>query len=164
MASHSRISVCLVALLSLGGLSGCASSGPTGVDRGPTHTGPTLGPRARAIHPDQQIAREAEAERKAADEIRRLREGERNRAYAAGVQDTMEEFRGRIHGQRGFVYEPPVIERVQMPAAVRNGALIPAHEASVIVSPGRWIEQNNVGMPVGPAPSANQGKVEFFDE
>ncbi len=37
-----------------------------------------------------------------------------------------------------YVYEPPVIEYVEVPAQVRDGAFYPAHREPVVVRPGYW--------------------------
>ena len=69
-------------------------------------------------------------------------------AYERGVRDTLEDFRGRMHARSGFVWEPPMIEMVDMPAANINGAIYPAHRAPVIIRPGRWVEEHGIALPV----------------
>lgn len=102
-----------------------------------------------------------------------MRQGQINAAYDQGVNDTLEEFRGRMHGRSSFVFEPPVIEWVDMPAQVINGALVPAHRAQVMVTPGRWVEHNGVPVPTGvsaapapePAPQVAAGqRIEYVDD
>lgn len=76
-----------------------------------------------------------------------LTEQQRREAYKQGASDLLEDFKGRMRAQAGFVYEPTLIEYVEMPASVQNGALYPAHKVPVIVRRGRWIEQNGVALP-----------------
>lgn len=134
-------------------LAGCAHSPSATHSYGPTDQ--KGGPRT--LTPDQQALRQAEAEHRAAEELRRARQGEINAAYDQGVQNTLEEFRGRMQARQGFVYQPPIMEWVDMPAQVTNGALLPAHKQLVIVSPGRWVEDNYAGIPadvIAASPSA----------
>ncbi|MEQ9223828.1 MAG: hypothetical protein RJQ08_11525 [Salinisphaeraceae bacterium] len=96
------------------------------------------------------IERATRADRLALHEYQRLSRGQAEAAYRRGVADTMEEFRGQLHGQRGFVWEEPVVEMVEMPARVINGALVPRHMSPVVISPGRWVESNGVDLPEDP--------------
>lgn len=73
---------------------------------------------------------------------RQLRE-----AYEKGARDTLEDFKGRMNARAGFVWEPPLIEMVEMPAAQVNGAIYPAHRTPVIIRPGRWVEENGIALP-----------------
>lgn len=68
-------------------------------------------------------------------------------AYQRGARDTLEDFKGRMRAKAGFVWEPPLVEMVEMPAAQVNGAIYPAHRAPVIIRPGRWVEDNGVALP-----------------
>lgn len=102
------------------------------------------------VFPDEQrgtMDRVTDADRAALLEYRRASRAEAERAYQDGVRDTMEEFKGQMHGRSNFVWEPPLVEMVDMPTQVINGALVPAHKAPVIISPGRWVEHNNVQLP-----------------
>jgi hypothetical protein len=76
-----------------------------------------------------------------------ITEQQRREAYKQGVSDVLEDFKGRMRAQEGFVYEPTLIEYVEMPAAVHNGAMYPTHKVPVIVRRGRWIERNGVALP-----------------
>jgi hypothetical protein len=68
-------------------------------------------------------------------------------AYEQGVRDTLEDFKGRMRASSGFVWEPPLIEWVAMPAQQINGAIYPSHKAPVIIRPGRWVEENGITLP-----------------
>jgi len=68
-------------------------------------------------------------------------------AYERGARDTLEDQKGRLRAQRGFVYEPPVIEYMDIPAGISNGAAYPGHKVPVILKKGRWTERNNVMLP-----------------
>lgn len=109
-------------------------------------------PPPEARFNDRQYVSDTQKRLDTADEAARLayeRIGQQalTDAYADGVRDTMEEFRGRTHGREGFVWEPPVIERVRVPAQIVNGFFRPEHVAPVVVSPGRWVEENSVQLP-----------------
>lgn len=95
----------------------------------------------------ESIERMMEADAAASAEMGRVRKEDIQDSYAQGVRDTVEEFRGRMHGRAAFVYEPPMIEYVEMPAQVVNGAMIPTHKEAVIVAAGRWVEANNIAIP-----------------
>ncbi|ULQ48336.1 hypothetical protein JN531_017025 (plasmid) [Flagellatimonas centrodinii] len=69
-----------------------------------------------------------------------------------------------MRARQGFTYEPPIIEYVEMPAQVMNGALYPRHKAPVIVSPGRWVETNGVPVPIDINPRVSDTRVEYVDE
>lgn len=69
------------------------------------------------------------------------------RAYEEGVRDTMREFKSRMRAREQFVWEPPIVQEVWVPGRVLGGTFYPAHNEKVIVSPGRWIEENGVPAP-----------------
>lgn len=126
------------------------------------------GPRGPKERPGVSVATAEEMHRRAREAaISDLRAVERNRvddAYRRGVTDTLEEFQGRMRARQGFTYEPPIIEYVEMPAQVMNGALYPRHKAPVIVSPGRWVETNGVPVPIDINPRVSDTRVEYVDE
>jgi hypothetical protein len=43
-----------------------------------------------------------------------------------------------------YVWKPPMISGVDMPARVVNGVMIPAHRELVIVKPGYWVRTENL--------------------
>lgn len=131
----------LLAVASVLVVAGCSSNPPTGASGYSPKGGPVM------PTPEQQEIRRAETERRAAAEIKALRQKQIDRAYGEGVKDTLEEFRGRMQAREGFVYQPPVIEWVDMPGQVINGAMVPAHRQMVILSAGRWIESNGAAVP-----------------
>ena len=88
-----------------------------------------------------------ERDKAAAQAYANLVKSRERQAYREGVQDTLEDFRGKMQARQGFVWEPPVVDYVEVPGAVRNGAYVPAHREAVILSPGRWIEANGEMLP-----------------
>lgn len=106
-----------------------------------------VSPPTSATMQDGTQKRVSAADQAAAQEYHRLTDQAKRDAYAAGVRDTMEEFKMRMEGRQGFVWQPPIIDYIYVPAAIVNGAFIPAHKAPVIVTPGRWIEENGVQVP-----------------
>lgn len=58
-------------------------------------------------------------------------------AYEQGVRDAIRDFKAKSSAPH-YVYEPPVIEYVEVPAQVRDGAFYPAHREPVVVRPGYW--------------------------
>jgi hypothetical protein len=43
-----------------------------------------------------------------------------------------------------YVWKPPLVSEVDMPARVINGVMIPAHRELVILRPGYWVKTENV--------------------
>ncbi len=132
-----------------------------------TTTASRVGPRAPVadrVSQDRQLLRQAEVEHKAANELRRLRQFQIDTAYQRGVEDTLKEFRGQMHARESFVYEPPLVDMVEMPAQVINGALYPKHTAPVIYTPGRWIESNGIELPLTAPEALAGGRIEYVDE
>jgi len=84
-------------------------------------------------------------------------------AYRRGVRDTMEEFRGRREGRERFVWQPMLVEHVEVPAGIRNGAFRPSHTEPVIVSPGRWVEHNRVQLPKRPDHAESSERMKVLD-
>lgn len=70
-------------------------------------------------------------------------------AYEQGVRETLQEYKQRLRARQEYVYEPPLVQDVDMPARIVNGTFYPAHRQKVIVKPGRWVQENAI-----PAPEA----------
>ena len=74
--------------------------------------------------------------------------GELKRAYdqgfRAGKEIVAAEFRTRSELNQPYVWQPPMISEVDMPARVVNGVMIPAHRELVIVRPGYWVRTENI--------------------
>lgn len=68
-------------------------------------------------------------------------------AYEQGVRDTVREFKSRMRARSQFVWEPPIVQEVWVPGRVVGGTFYPGHSEKVIVSPGRWVEENGVPAP-----------------
>ncbi len=124
-------------------LSGCSSA--------PKHQNTIFGGKAK--NKNYQLS-ESDKQRyitiedkRAAMEFRALKEKDLTDAYKQGVQDTLSDFKGRMRARSQFVWEPPIIEMVDMPASVQNGALYPRHKTPVIIAPGRWVEENGIRLP-----------------
>ena len=59
--------------------------------------------------------------------------------FRAGKEIIAAEFRIRTELNQPYVWKPPMISEVDMPARVVNGVMIPAHRELVIVRPGYWV-------------------------
>jgi hypothetical protein len=74
--------------------------------------------------------------------------GELKRSYDEGFRAGKEiiaaEFRTRSELNQSYVWKPPMISEVDLPARVINGVMIPAHRELVIVRPGYWVRADNV--------------------
>lgn len=114
-----RLFTAVVAILLLGG---CASWFNASDSRAPE------APAQEAVKP----ASEAEVYRK---------------AYEAGVRDTLQEYKQRMRAREQYVFEPPVMQEVWVPARIVGGTFYPAHYEKVIVKPGRWVEENGLPAP-----------------
>lgn len=86
-------------------------------------------------------------DKEAALKFRALKERELLNAYQLGAQHVLEDFKGKLAGQKGFVYEPPVIECIEFPAGVYNGAVYPAHCQPTVLRPGGFVERNSIMLP-----------------
>ena len=62
-----------------------------------------------------------------------------NEGFRAGKEIIAAEFRTRSELNQPYVWKPPLISEVDMPARVVNGVMIPAHRELVIVRPGYWV-------------------------
>jgi hypothetical protein len=63
--------------------------------------------------------------------------------FRAGREIIAAEFRTRSELNQPYVWKPPMISAVDMPARVVNGVMIPAHRELVIVRPGQWVKDRN---------------------
>jgi hypothetical protein len=64
--------------------------------------------------------------------------------FRAGKEIIATEFRTRTELNQPYVWKPPMISEVDMPARVVNGVMIPAHRELVIVRPGQWVRTENI--------------------
>jgi hypothetical protein len=64
--------------------------------------------------------------------------------FRAGKEIIAAEFRTRSELNQPYVWQPPMISEVDMPARVVNGMMIPAHRELVIVRPGYWVRTENI--------------------
>ena len=64
--------------------------------------------------------------------------------FRAGKEIIAAEFRTRSELNQPYVWKPPMISEVDMPARVVNGVMMPAHRELVIVRPGYWVRADNV--------------------
>jgi hypothetical protein len=67
-----------------------------------------------------------------------------NEGFRAGKEIIAAEFRTRTELNQPYVWKPPMITEVDMPARVVNGVMIPAHRELVIVRPGQWVRTENI--------------------
>jgi len=66
----------------------------------------------------------------------------------AGKEIVAAEFRTRSELNQPYVWQPPMISEVDLPARVVNGMMIPAHRELVIVRPGYWVRTESLFQPV----------------
>ena len=64
--------------------------------------------------------------------------------FRAGKEIIAAEFRTRTELNQPYVWKPPMISEVDMPARVVSGMMIPTHREFVIVRPGYWVRADNV--------------------
>jgi len=64
--------------------------------------------------------------------------------FRVGKEIIAAEFRTRSELNQPYVWQPPLISEVDMPARVVNGVMIPAHRELVIVRPGYWVRTENI--------------------
>jgi hypothetical protein len=67
-----------------------------------------------------------------------------DKGFRAGKEVIAAEFRTRTELNQPFVWKPPMISEVDMPARVVNGVMIPGHRELVIVRPGYWVRTENL--------------------
>ena len=64
--------------------------------------------------------------------------------FRAGKEIIAAEFRTRSELNQPYVWKPPMISEVDLPARVVNGVMIPAHRELVIVRPGHWVRTESI--------------------
>jgi hypothetical protein len=64
--------------------------------------------------------------------------------FRAGKEIIAAEFRTRSELNQPYVWQPPMVSEVDIPARVVNGVMIPAHRELVIVRPGQWIRAESL--------------------
>jgi hypothetical protein len=67
-----------------------------------------------------------------------------NEGFRAGKEIIAAEFRIRTEFNQPYVWKPPMISEVDLPARVVNGVMIPAHRELVIVRPGYWVRTESI--------------------
>ena len=67
-----------------------------------------------------------------------------NEGFRAGKEIIAAEFRTRTELNQPYVWKPPMISEIDLPARVVNGMMIPAHRELVIVRPGYWVRTENL--------------------
>ncbi len=67
-----------------------------------------------------------------------------NEGFRVGKEIMAAEFRTRTELNQPYVWKPPMISEVDLPARVVNGVMIPAHRELVIVKPGYWVRTENL--------------------
>jgi hypothetical protein len=67
-----------------------------------------------------------------------------NEGFRAGKEIIVAEFRTRSELNQPYVWKPPLISEVDMPARAVNDVMIPAHRELVIVRPGYWVRTENI--------------------
>ena len=120
------INVCFVAVI----LSGCAAAVATDGDITSTENQETSFVTCSYLRTRQVSCDDL---KKAYDE-----------GFRAGKEIIAAEFRTRTELNQPYVWKPPMISEVDMPARVVNGVMIPAHRELVIVKPGAWVRTENI--------------------
>jgi len=64
--------------------------------------------------------------------------------FRAGKEIIAAEFRTRSELNQPYVWQPPMISEVDLPARIVNGMMIPAHKELVIVRPGYWVRTESI--------------------
>jgi hypothetical protein len=118
---NSLINVCFVAVI----LSGCAAAVATDGEIAATEDQETAVASCSYLRTQQASCNELK---------RSYDEG-----FRAGKEIIAAEFRTRSELNQPYVWQPPMISEVDMPARVVNGVMIPAHRELVIVRPGYWV-------------------------
>ena len=67
-----------------------------------------------------------------------------DQGFRAGKEIITAEFRSRSELNQPYVWKPPMISEVDIPARVVNGVMVPAHRELVIVKPGQWVRTENL--------------------
>jgi len=120
------INVCFVAVI----LSGCAAAVATDGDITSTENQETSFVTCSYLRTRQASC----------DELKRSYD----EGFRAGKEIIAAEFRTRTELNQPYVWKPPMISEVDMPARVVNGVMIPAHRELVIVKPGAWVRTENI--------------------
>jgi len=68
--------------------------------------------------------------------------------FRAGKEIIAAEFRICSELNQPYIWQPPMISEVDMPARIVNGMMIPAHRELVIVRPGYWVRTESMFHPV----------------
>jgi len=106
-----------------------------------------LGGCAAAVAPDGEMASTANQEtsfvtcsylRTQASFMRELKRAN-DEGFRAGREIVPPSFEPRSELNQPYVWQPPMISEVDLPARVVNGVMIPAHRELVIVRPGFWV-------------------------
>ena len=111
-------------------LNGCTAAVATRGDTASTENQGTAGASCPYLREQQTSCDEL---KKAYDE-----------GFRAGKEIIAAEFRTRSELNQPYVWKPPMISEVDIPARVVNGVMIPAHRELVIVKPGQWIRTENI--------------------
>ena len=80
------------------------------------------------------------AQQASCDELKRAYD----EGFRVGKEIIAAGFRTRSELNQPYVWQPPMVSEVDMPARVVNGVMIPAHRELVIVRPGYWIRAENI--------------------
>ena len=120
------INVCFVAVI----LSGCAAAVTTDGEIASPENPATATASCPYLRTQQASC----------DELKKAYDG----GFRAGKEIIAAEFRTRSELNQPYVWKPPMISEVDMPARVLNGVMIPAHRELVIVRPGRWVRTENL--------------------
>ena len=123
---NSLISVGFIAAV----LSGCAAAVATDEENASTENSETAAMSCPYLRTRQASC----------DELKQIYD----EGFRAGREIIAAEFRTRSELNQPYVWQPPMISEVDMPARVVNGVMIPAHRELVIVRPGYWVRADNV--------------------
>jgi hypothetical protein len=122
---HELIYVWIVAIM----LSGCAAVAPDGEIA-------STEKRETAVASCPYLKRQQAS----CDELKKAYDD----GFSAGKEIIAAEFRTRSDLNQPYVWKPPMISEVDMPARVVNGVMIPTHRELVIVKPGKWVRTENL--------------------
>jgi hypothetical protein len=111
-------------------LSGCVSAVATDGEVAPTESQEITVPSCPYLR-TQEVS---------CDELKRAYD----EGFRAGKEIISAEFRNRSELNKPYVWQPPMISEVDMPARVINGVMIPAHRELVVVRPGYWVRTENI--------------------
>ncbi len=123
---NSLISVGFIAVI----LSGCTAAVTTDGEIAPTENPETATASCPYLRTQQASC----------DELKRAYD----EGFRVGKEIIAAGFRTRSELNQPYVWQPPMVSEVDMPARVVNGVMIPAHRELVIVRPGYWIRAENI--------------------